>query len=114
MKHNILKILFAIWVTLWIGFFARELFVKKNINDYKALLARTLEGKHAYVTGDKLYEFLIYCESKMPENSTYKIAGLEEGDLESRRAVYYLYPHLKSADADFIIDVKSYTLRRVR
>jgi len=114
MRYNILKVFFITWVALWIGFFARELFVKKNINDYRALLSRTLEGKHAYVTGDKLYEFLVYCESKMPENSTYKITGLEEGDLESRRAVYYLYPRLRSADPDFVIDAKGYTLRRVK
>jgi hypothetical protein len=114
MKRNILIILFIVWVVLWIGFFARELFVKKNINDYKALLTRTLEGKHAYVTGDKLYEFLVYCKSRMSENSTYKIEGLEEGDLESRRAVYYLYPHLRSADPDFVIDAKRYTMTRVR
>lgn len=101
-------------MALWLAFFARELFVKKNIDDYRALLTKNLEGKHAYVTGDKLYEFLVYCKSKMSENSTYKIEGLEEGDVESRRAVYYLYPHLRSADPDFIIDAKGYTLRRVK
>lgn len=114
MRDNILKAVFIAWAALWLGFFARELFVKKNINDYRILLTRTLEGKHAYVTGDKLYEFLIYCKSKMPEGSTYNIAGIEEGDLESRRAVYYLYPHLRSTDPDFIIDFKRYALNRKR
>jgi len=96
------------------GFFARELFVKRNINEYKVLLARTLEGKRAYVTGDRLYDFLVYCKAKMPEKCTYKITGIEEGDLESRRAVYYLYPSLRSADPDFIIDMKQYTLNKVK
>ncbi len=109
----ILKILFFVWVALWIGFFARELFVKHNILDYKALLARTLEGKRAYVTGDRLYEFLTYCKTKMPEGSAYKIIGMDEGALESRRAVYYLYPNVRSADPDFIIDISQYTIKRV-
>jgi len=114
MKQTIIKILFIVWVALWIGFFARELFLKNNIRDYKALLTRTLEGKRAYVTGDKLYEFLTYCKTKMPEGCAYNIIGMDEGALESRRAVYYLYPHARSTDPDFIIDISRYTIKSVK
>ncbi len=112
MKRNILKILFIVWVTLWGWFFIRELFLKNNIRDYRALLFRSLEGKHAYVTGDKLYEFLTYCKRNMPAGATYKIAGKEEGDLEYRRAVYYLYPNIRSDKPDFIVDMGQSTLRK--
>ena len=110
----ILKIIFAVWIALWIGFFARELFMKNNLRDYSALLSRTLEGKHAYVTGDKLYSFLEYCKKNMPEGATYKIIGVEEGSIERRRAVYYLYPNVEGKNPDFVIDMSQYTLNRGR
>jgi len=110
----ILKVLFVVWIALWIGFFARELFVKNNIRDYTALLSRTLEGKHAYVTGDKLYGFLAYCKKNMTDNATYKLVGFDEGALERRRAVYYLYPNIENRDPDFVIDMVQYTLKKVK
>lgn len=112
MKHNIIKLVFIIWVVLWIGFFARELFIKNNLRDYAALFSRTLEGKHAYVTGDKLYGFLAYCKNNMPDGATYKITGIDEGTIERRRAVYYLYPAVENSSPDFIIDMAQYTLKR--
>ena len=114
MKQTLIKTLFIVWVVLWIGFLARELFVKNNIRDYKTLLTRTLEGKHAYVTGDRLYEFLTYCKTQMPERSAYNIIGMDEGALESRRAVYYLYPNVSSTDPNFIIDISQYTIKSVK
>jgi hypothetical protein len=114
MRYTILKILFVVWIALWIGFFARELFVKNNIRDYRVLLSRTLEGKHAYVTGDKLYGFLAYCRNNMPEGSKYKMIGIDEGALERRRAVYYLYPDIENKNPDFIIDMAEYTLKKVK
>ena len=114
MKTRILKIIFIIWITLWAIFFARELVIKNNIRDYKALLFRTLEEKHAYVTGEKLYAFLVYCRDNMPEGATYKIIGIDEGALERRRAVYYLYPNIQNTNPDFIIDMEQYTLKRAK
>ena len=114
MKYNIIKIIFVVWVALWIGFFARELFVKSNLNDYVTLLSRTLEGKRAYVTGDKLYSFLTYCKNGMPRGATYKIIGMDGGAIESRRAVYYLYPSVSNDNPDFIIDMAQYTLKRTK
>lgn len=114
MKSILLKILLIVWVVLWAIFFIRELFVKNNARDYAALLSRTLEGKHAYVTGDKLYSFLLRCKKDMPDMAAYKIIGIDEGAIERRRAVYYLYPAIESDKPDFIVDVAQYTLKRVK
>ena len=112
MKNNIFKIAFAVWVVLWAWFLVRELFVKDNIDTYRALLQRPLEGKRSYVTGDRLYEFLMSCKSEMPEGASYKIVGLEDGSIEKRRAVYYLYPHLESNGAGYILDAQKYILKK--
>ncbi|MCX5686367.1 MAG: hypothetical protein NTW09_02745 [Candidatus Omnitrophica bacterium] len=112
MKNNIFKIAFAVWVVLWAWFLVRELFVKDNIDTYRALLQRSLEGKRSYVTGDKLYEFLMFCKGKMPDHSSYKIVGLEDGSIEKRRAVYYLYPHLESNEPAYILDTQKYILKK--
>lgn len=102
MRYRIVATLFAVWVILWAAFFARELFVKGAMADYRALLLRTLEGKRSYVTGDRLYEFLIFCRDKAPKGSLYAIEGLDEGSIERRRAAYYLYPLIESPRADLV------------
>ncbi len=103
LKYKILKVIFAVWVALWAWFIIRELFVKDNIDSYRALLKRPLEGKRSYVTGDRLYEFLTFARSVIPDGATYKFAGIEEGSIERIRAAYYLYPRIESAAADYII-----------
>ncbi len=103
MRYTILKIAFAVWVGLWLLFIARELFVKDNLRDYRTLATRTLEEKHAYVTGDRLYGFLKSCKENLPPRATYRLIGIEEGSIEKRRAVYYLYPLIESSDPDFIL-----------
>ena len=101
--RTILKIAFAVWVVLWIIFVARELFIKDNLRDYEALATRTLEEKHAYVTGDRLYGFLKFCKENLPQNAAYRLDGVEDGSIERRRAVYYLYPLLESSEPDFVL-----------
>ncbi len=103
MKNRILTIIFLIWAVLWVYFVARGLFKDKHIYDYKALISRSLEGKRAYVTGDRLYEFLTFCNKSLPAGATYEIRGLEHLSLDARRTVYHLYPHLQSGDPDFIL-----------
>ena len=112
MRRNIFKIAFFVWAGLWAWFLVRELFVKDNIDTYKALLQRSLEGKRSYVTGDRLYEFLTFCRNKMPERSSYKIVGLEEGSLDKRRAAYYLYPDLETSEPSYILDAQKYILKK--
>jgi hypothetical protein len=111
MRDIILKLTFAVWVVLWVSFTAREIFLKGAFRDYKILLSRTLDGKRAYVTGDKFYEFLSFCGRKMPEGAAYSLAGMERGpgkenidpSFLQRKAAYYLYPRLPKEDAEYIL-----------
>lgn len=103
MKNNILKIAFLVWVILWIWFVVRDLFLKDNMNSYRVLITRSLEGKHSYVTGDRLYEFLQFSSGKLPAHVSYNIVGFEPESLENRRAVYYMYPLIEKDDPDYIL-----------
>lgn len=103
MKDKILKIIFLVWVVLWVWFIIRGLFLKGEIKSYKALLSRSLEGKYSYVTGDRLYEFFMFCNKNIPENSRYSFMGLEKTGLDERRGVYYLYPRIEAKDPDYIL-----------
>lgn len=69
------------------------------------MLTRPLEGKRAYVTGDRLYEFIKFCEKNLPRDATYDLAIATEGDVEiaKMRSVYYLYPRIREKRADFML-----------
>ena len=107
MKNVILKIIFAAWIILWAIFAVRELFIKTNMNDYKVLVARSVEGKRSYVTGDELYSFIEFCKKNTPERASYAIVGFDDGAIEKRRAAYYLYPRVEARDGDFLFVYKS-------
>ena len=92
-----------IWIMIWISLLVREVFVKGGLRDYQVLAHRSLEGKRAYVTGDSLYEFLVFCNDKLPEGAAYRWTKTDKPDHARRRATYYLYPHLESEDADFML-----------
>ncbi len=94
---------FAIWIIIWVSLNVREIIFKGNLRDYKVLAHRSLEGKRAYVTGDKLYEFLVFCKDKLPEGAAYRWTETDKPDHARRRATYYLYPHLESEDAEFVL-----------
>ncbi|MFA6142764.1 MAG: hypothetical protein WC738_05700 [Candidatus Omnitrophota bacterium] len=112
MKNNIFKIAFLIWAALWAWFIVRDLLVKDNIETYKVLAGRDLEGKRSYITGDRLYEFLKYCKNNMPEGARYKMTGLEDGSIDKRRAVYYLYPSLELNEPGYVLDAQNYILKK--
>jgi hypothetical protein len=103
MIYRILKIAFAVWITLWAVFGVRELFVKGQVTEYRTLLPLSLEGKHSHLTGDGFYELIMFADKKMPADATYKLIGVDEGSIEVRRSAYYLYPHVEKDDADFLI-----------
>lgn len=103
MKNNILKVLFIIWIILWVFFNVREVFLKSNLHDYKMLLSASLEEKRAYVTGNRLYEFLVFCNSKLPPEAAYRWLKTDKEELARRKATYYLYPHLEAEDAPFLL-----------
>jgi hypothetical protein len=55
------------------------------------------------VTGDRLYDFIIFCINSIPADASYQIVGFTDDSVENRYAVYYLYPHLEKPDPDFIL-----------
>ena len=103
MIRKTLYIVIVVWIAVWVWFTARELFAKGNFKDYNALMRRSLEEKHSFITGDRLYEFLKFCEKKLPVGATYKLYGIDESSIDKVRASYYLYPHLAQAKADFVL-----------
>jgi hypothetical protein len=102
-KHKLLKVAFLVWTVLWVWFVVRDLFLKDNFNSYRILLARSLDGKHSYVTGDRLYELLKFASGKIPAGSSYNFAGLEQDSIENKRAIYYLYPLIEKEDPEYIL-----------
>jgi len=106
-KNKILTVLFAVWVAMWVAFTLRELFLKVNLRDYLVLVSRSADGKRSYVTGDELYGFIELCKNATPEDAKYDIIGIEDGSIEKRRLVYYLYPRTESGDPDFIFVYRS-------
>lgn len=100
---KILKVFFVIWGIIWVNFIARDLLRKGYLNDYQILIGRDEEGKRSYTYGDYVFEFLSFCESSLPSQAGYELIGIEEGSLDSRRAIYYLYPHIKKGGADYLL-----------
>lgn len=96
-------ILTVIWALLWINFMMRDLIKKGDLHDYRVLIARDAAGKKSYTYGDYLFEFLDYHKNTLPEYADYNLVGIEEFSLEERRAVYYLYPHIKKEKANFLL-----------
>lgn len=109
---RIFAALFAAWVILWLMFGARELFFKGQARDYAELFRRSLEGKRAHVTGERLYRFLAFAKEVVPEGASYELIGLEDGSLDKRRATYYLYPRAEKKDADFVLAYNRDATRR--
>lgn len=103
MKTVILKLLFAAWIVIWGYFILREIFIKDNLRDYRTLTGLSLEGKHARVTGERLYDFLLFCKGAIPEGASYSLSGVEDGSLEQRRSAYYLYPMIPKGPAEYML-----------
>ena len=107
MMKNVFKLIFAAWIIIWALFTVRELVKSRtqdSLKDYRVLLSRLSEGKRSYVTGDKFYEFIVFCNKNLTKGASYKWLGVEDLTIEERRATYYLYPHIKKKDGtDFIL-----------
>ena len=103
-RYKILFIsLFAVWIVIWLNFFIRDLTKGKYLKEYKALLSRDATGKASYTYGDRLFEFLKFCENTLPDNAGYNLAGVDESSIDFRRVIYYLYPHFKEDAAQYML-----------
>jgi len=101
-KKIFLALLF-VWLALWVNFTARDLTKKKYLKEYGILLSRNAEGRASYAYGDGFFEFLKFCAASLPAGAGYDLQGPEEGSIDSRRAIYYLYPHFKEKGASYIL-----------
>lgn len=91
------RIVFVIWVFMWLLFLVRGL-IKVEIKDYRNLLGKTLEEKRAYVTGKEFYEFILFCEKVIPENATFSVEAKYDDSMDYFRFPYYLYPAMRDRD----------------
>ena len=81
----------------------RDLIKGRQFKEYKALLSRDAAGKRSWAYGDKLYEFLKFCEKSLPPGASYDLTGIEYLSIDYRRAIYYLYPHFKEDKAEYVL-----------
>ncbi|MFC1576802.1 hypothetical protein ACFL3N_00495 [Candidatus Omnitrophota bacterium] len=103
MKKRLFLYLFIAWIILWVFFTARELFIKGAFRQYSDLFFMSPEEKRSYVTGDRFYQFLVFCNERLPPLASYAWEGIEHGSIEQRRGAYYLYPHVEQADPEFLL-----------
>lgn len=103
MKAKLLKIIFAIWVILWMLFISREIVLKGGLREYKALWPMSLEEKHSYMAGERLYDFILSCKDTLPAGARYQLEGVAAGSIEKVRAAYYLYPLIESDKPDYVL-----------
>jgi hypothetical protein len=89
------KIIFLCWTGIWLLFLIRGL-AKGEISDYKHLLAKTLEEKRAYVTGEEFYEFIQFCRNIIPEDSDYTLVADYDKSIHYFTFAYYMYPSLRN------------------
>jgi len=102
----ILYIIITVWLSLWINFILRDLFKGHALKEYMILVKQDDEGRRSYTFGDDFYQFLKYAKEKIPQACTYSLVGVEQLEIDHRRAVYYLYPLLPSNDAEYILVYK--------
>ena len=103
MARFVVRIILVIWVIIWAIFLIRPLIKKDLIRDYSNLSKLSTEGKRAYVTGLRLYEFIRVCNQTMPKPSSYEVIGIEKDSLEHRRVRYYLYPNIEKKEPEFLL-----------
>ena len=97
------KIVFAVWIFIWVFFFTRGL-VKGRFEKYSRLYGLTRDGKIDHILGERLSIFLDVCKKEIPPDNTYKIEGnLDEHD--RFRYIYHLYPRVLSEDPDYLVKI---------
>jgi len=99
-KEHVLRIIILIWIILWAVFHFMS--SAEDFANYKQLKGLSLEQKHAYILGNELYDFLLFCKMKLPPRQNVSTVGNFRGHIESRFR-YYIYPHRICADADYIL-----------
>ncbi len=103
MRSRLWKIVFAVWLFMWVLFIVRGL-VKGDYVKLKKLIRATHTEKLEYIMGEKLTRFLDILKNNIPSESTFVLEGsLSEHD--KLRLAYYLYPRIESPNPDYLIKV---------
>lgn len=97
----------AVWAAVWV-FFLLWPFLKNPSGLRVALefLRSDAEGRRALVYGEEFYEFLRFCQQKLPAGSTFHLVGIDYAAVEKVRAFYVLYPCLVSENPDYLLVYK--------
>ena len=102
-KQNMLKIIFAVWIVLWIFFLVRE-DKSDQYRELRYLYAHNSAENARYIAGEDLYDFLVFCKDNIPTGFTYRLSGFQKFSIDEMRARYFLWPLKSIADnPDFII-----------
>ena len=91
------------WIAIWVNFIARDLFVKGYFKEYATLALQKSQGKASFTYGKRLFDFLNFCKESLPQSADYDFVGIKEPSIAGRRAIYYLYPHVKKRNARFLL-----------
>lgn len=102
-KNKIFKIIFIVWIILWVFFLIRE----DKDGQYKSLkylYTHDNTDRTRYVIGGKLYDLLVFCRYHMHAGSTFELTGFKKFSIYEVRARYFMWP-LKSVaeNGDYLI-----------
>ena len=114
--RNIMRLLFVVWVVMWVIFTIRPILKNSLISEYSQLFGRSLEDRRAIVYGKELCAFLRSAKDVMPQGATYAIEGFEDGSVDIVRAEYYLYPCVQSKDPQYVLTLNNgkYSIKKVK
>lgn len=99
-KEYAFKIIILIWIVLWVVFHFMS--SAKDLANYNEVKGLSLEQKHAYIIGEELYDFLLFCRMKLPLRQKVSLVANFKG-YSYYKFRYYLYPHRICDDADYVI-----------
>jgi hypothetical protein len=109
---RICKVVFAIWVAVWLVFFSQQvLWGRKLINECPHLIQSNTEQRRAEAYGEDYYAFLRFCQANLPHNTRFQLVGPPEWSVDRVRAHYFLYPSLVSEKPEFILVYKTPTFQ---
>lgn len=98
------KIIFFIWVSIWILFLVRG-FIKIDYKFFSETLGKTLEEKREFLLKKELYNFMIFCEKTLPIDARYEFVYDTEvlDPVYGQRLAYYLYPRKMAKGAPYLL-----------
>ena len=99
----IYRLIVIFWVVLWINFIARDFYKGNALEDFKNLIGHNLEKRRAYIYGKGLYQLLKFAKETLPKNAEFNLVGVDKDEIGWRRAIYYLYPYIRTDDARYIL-----------